>query len=455
MVPSAPMPHAHAAVAVAPPSRGLAAVQRGLERVAALGVLAHALFLSISMAGMQIGLAFAAGALVALRLTGRRVWARSALDLPCVLLSGAAVASLVLGAFGGSLPVGWHEATLWRSILSPVVVLSALEAARGSPGEEDDGAPRRLALAALGVWAAASLVPSAVAWAQYWTGVDPLHALGLRTDEVHARVPVFPGRYAAVGFFRWYQRLAHNLIPPLCVAAAVAAYGNVSPRLRALLAFAALAAGAAVVLTLSRAAWVSLALAALLLALLETRVRRWAVPLVLGGSLALLLHPAVRVRLGALSQPDINNDRRDIWNICRAIVDDHPLTGVGWGNLPRRSAFYYDRIGYALPRAWCHDSFLSAWAEGGPLLFAALVAFWALLVRGFLRWRRSASDDLARAGATGALAALAAMFANSLFHDILYSSEAVYGLGFALAVAAALARSGPARLSSPSGARSP
>jgi hypothetical protein len=34
------------------------------------------------------------------------------------------------------------------------------------------------------------------------------------------------------------------------------------------------------------------------------------------------------------------------------------------------------------------------------------------------------------------------MLASSLAHDNLYSSEAVYGLGFALAVAAALARRG-------------
>lgn len=436
------MSQGRAAVAIAPPSPGLGTLQRGLERVAALGVLAHALFLPISIAGMQIGLGFAAGALVALRLTGRRVWARSALDLPCLLLSGAAVASLGLGALAGSPPVGWHEATLWRSLLSPIVVLSALEVGRGRP-EEDPGGVRRLALAALGVWAAASLLPSCIAWPQYWTGVDPLHALGLRAQAVHAVVPVYKGRYAAVGFFRWYQRLAHNLIPPLSVAAAVALQGRVAPRLRALLALASLAAAAAVVLSMSRLAWGSLVLAALVLAVLGARVRRWAVALVLAGSMAMMLHPGVRVRLGALAAPGINDDRKAIWNVCRAMVADHPLTGVGWGNLPQRSLPYYERISPWYPlHAWCHDSFFTAWAEGGPLLFAALVGFWALLLRAFWRWRRSGGDQLARAAATGALAALAAMLANSLAHDILYSSEAMYGLGFALAVAAALARSG-------------
>ncbi len=435
------MSHGPAALVMELPPSRLSTLQRGLTRVAALGVLAHALFLPISIAGMQIGLGFAAGALVALRLTGQRVWARSALDLPCLLLCGAAMASLGLGALAGSPPVGWHEATLWRSILSPIVVLSALEVARGRPGEEDPAAVSRLALAALGVWAVASLLPSAIAWAQYWTGFDPLHALGLRKTAVHAVVPVYKGHYAAVGFFRWYQRLAHNLVPPLCVAAAVALQGKTTPRLRALLGLASLAAAAAVVLSLSRLAWGSLVLAALVLAVLGARVRRWAVVFVLAASMAMLLHPGVRVRLAALQAPGINDDRKAIWNVCRAMVADRPLTGVGWGNLPQRSLPYYERISPWYPlRAWCHNSFFTAWAEGGPLLFIALVGYWALLLRGFWRWRRAGGDHLARAAATGALAALVAMLANSLAHDILYSSEAVYGLGFALAVAAALAR---------------
>ena len=454
------MSHGQAALAMAPPSPGLRTLQRALEAVAVLGVLAHALFLPISMAGMQIGLAFAAGALVALRLCGRRVWARSALDLPCLLLVGAAVASLALGALAGSPPVGWHEATLWRSILSPVVLLSALEVTRDGAGpdgsipggggarrgEEGAGTANRLALLALGVWAAASLLPSVLAWVQYWSGLDPLFALGLRREPVRAVVPVFPGRYAAVGFFRWYQRLAHNLLPPLCVAAALAARGGMGSRLRLLLGGASLAAAAAIVLTLSRMAWASLVMAALLLAVFAApaRLRRWAVALAVAGSVAMTLHPGVRVRLENLAQPGINHDREDIWKICRAVVEQYPLTGVGFGNLPRRTAAYYDRLSYPLPRAWCHNSLFTARAEGGPLLFAALVAFWALLLRGFWRWRRSGRDDLAQAASTGALAALLAMLANSLAHDILYSSEAMYGLGFALAVAAALARGGQA-----------
>ena len=419
----------------------LASWQRALERAAALGVLTHAAFLSISIAGMQIGLAVALGALLLLRASGRRVWARGPLDLPCLLLAGAAVGSLGLGALGGSMPVGWHEATLWRSILSPLVVLSAIEASRGPPGREDAAAPRRLALAALATWAAAALLPSAVAWLQYWTGLDPLHALGLRAQPVRGVVPAYPDSFAAVGFVRWYQRLAHNLTPPLCVAGAVAAYGGVRGRLRVLLAVATVAGATAVVLTLSRAAWVTLLVAALVVALSVGRSRRWALAAVAAGAAAMALHPGVRARVRHLTVPGDNDDRKNIWRVCRAVIDDHPLTGVGWGNLPRRSLPYYDRLAPWHPlRAWCHNSFLSAWAEGGPLLCGALLAFWALLLRACWRWQRAGADALGRAAAAGGLAALVAMLMNSLAHDILYASEAMYGLGFALGVTAALAR---------------
>ena len=437
----------------APPSApARSRLERGLEAVAALGVLAHALFLPISVAGMQIALAFVAGALLALRLLGRRVWARSPLDLPCLVLAAAALGSLALGALAGSPPVGWHEATLWRSFLAAPLLLSGIQAWAGPgavvdtslaprSGERVGERGRSLALAALCVWAGASLLPSAIAWAQYFTGFDPLHALHLRSHPVRAVVPVFQGRFAAVGFFRWYQRLAHDLLPPLCLAGAVALHGEVRPRLRALLGVASVAAAAAVVLTLSRAAWVTLALAGAIVAVGGSRrLRRIALPLVAVGCLAMGLNAGVRTRLAHLASPDATGDRQTIWRVCRAVVADHPLTGVGWGNFPRRSLPYWERLAPDYPlRAWCHDSFFSAWAEGGPLLFGALLAFWALLFVAFLRWRRR-SDGLGRAASIGALAALAGMFANSLAHDILYSSEAMFALGFALAVGVALAR---------------
>jgi O-antigen ligase len=432
------------AAALQSPSSAASLVGRALERAALAGVVGHAVFLPISVAGTQIALAVSAGALVLLRVGGRRVWAKSALDLPVLLLCGAAVLSIIAAALTGYPPPAWREAVLWRSFLAAPVVLSALQLGEASA----PGSARRWALVALGAWAAASLIPSALAWAQYWTGVDPLHALGLRATPVHAAAKRYDGHYAAVGFFRWYQRLAHNLLPPLSIAAAVALRREVGGKLRALLALAAVAAAAAVVLTMSRAAWVSLALAIFVLALLSGRLRRFAVPLTVAACVAMLALPAVRARVAHLAVPGDNDDRRQIWGVCGAMVADRPLVGFGWGSVPQRSQPYYDRIApWCEVRAWCHDTYLSAWVEGGPLLTGAVVAFFALLALAAWRWR-ARGDGLASAAASGAIAAIAATVANSLVHDLLYSSEATFGLMFALAIAAALARGASAARSS-------
>jgi O-antigen ligase len=202
------------------------------------------------------------------------------------------------------------------------------------------------------------------------------------------------------------------------------------------------------VFTLSRAAWLALVLGGLVIvALAAGRVRRLALAAVAVAVAAMLLHPGVQARLRHLTVQGDNADRVEIWNVCRAVIADHPWTGVGWANLPRRAAPYYDRLQrVGEMRAWCHDSLLSAWAEGGPILFVAMLAYWVLLARAFWRGART-SEPLRRAAATGGLAAVAAMALNALVHDVFYSSEAMYGFGFAIAIAAVLAR-----LNAPAGA---
>ncbi len=422
------------------------AARRWLARLALAGLCLHAAFLPISIAGMQIGIGLSLAALLALAGLGRRTWAHGPLDAPLLSLGAAALASVAVAWAAGSPPVGWQEATLWKSALAPLVVLSA--AFLSQPGDGPGGEPaRRRALLALSIWAVASLLPSALAWVQHFTPFDPLHALGLRAEPRLAQAPRAPGRWAAMGFFHWYPRLAHNLTPPLLLAAALAFQGGLPRRRRLLLGLAAAAAAAAVGLTMSRAAWVALAAGAGVLALAAGRRRaRLALPAAAAVALALvLLNPSLRERLSHAADPRENADRATIWKVCAAMVRDHPVAGVGFGNLPRRSLPYYERLAPDYPlRAWCHDAFFSAWAEGGPILLGGLLVYWGGLFLAFARWRRRAPPGpegaLARAAAAGALAGLAAMLLNSLAHDIFYASESMYGLGFALGIAAGLAR---------------
>jgi O-antigen ligase len=322
------------------------------------------------------------------------------------------------------------------------VVVFALEA---SADGEDPQAPRRRALAIVVVWAAAALVPALVAWIQVRTGLDPLHAIGLREAPRHAPAPGDPTRFAAIGFFSWYPRFAHAMTPVAVLSVALALLAPLRLALRVFLGFAGVASAAAVVLTTSRSAWAGLAAAALTLAFLAgRRIARVAVPIAVACSIAAALaSPVLRNRLESAFDADANQDRATIWRVCGAVIRDHPLTGVGFGALPARSYAYYERLApdYIL-RAWCHDTFVTAWAEGGPLLTLAFVAWWALLARAFLRFRRT-GDAIGRAAAVGVLAALAALFVNALVHDLFWASEPVYAIGLLLGAGVVIARPRP------------
>lgn len=423
-------------------SRPRESLARVLVWIAWVGVFAQAAFLPISIAGMQIGLWVAFAALVAQRLAGRRVWVRTPLDVPVLLLVGAAALSVALAWAAGLPAPDAQTAFFWRGLLAPLVVALALEATLDG---EDPEAPRRRALAIAIVWAAAALVPALVAWMQIRTGFDPLHALGLRGAPRHAPAPGDPTRFAAIGFFSWYTRFAQAMTPVAVLSVALAFLAPLRLRVRVFLGVAGIAAAAAVVLSTSRSAWAGLAAAAVTLAILAgRRIARVAVPVAVACSIAAALaSPVLRSRLASAFDTQVNQDRATIWRVCGAVIRDHPLTGVGFGALPARSYAYYERLApdYIL-RAWCHDTFLTAWAEGGPLLTLAFVAWWILLARAFLRFRRT-GDAVGRAAAVGVLAALAALFVNALVHDLFWASPPVFALGMLLGAGVVLARPRP------------
>lgn len=421
-----------------------------LVRLARAGALVTAVSLPLSIAGMQIGAAVALGAVVLLRATGRR-WAPlpapgAQVALATLVLLIAALASIAGAALAGVGAARLDHVLYARALAVPLPVLLALECAEAG---EDPEAPRRRALALVCAWAAAALVPAAIAWAQHRTGFDLLHAMGLRPAPHRAilytgvgPLDVPTGRFGAVGLFSWYTRLALALTPLVALAGALAALAPLRARTRLLLALGAAGAAWAVVLTTSRAAWAGLALAAVVVAVSAgRRVRRVALPLTLAASVAAgCAVPQLRDRLGRAFSAETNSDRAAIWRACRAVIADHPLTGVGYKALPAVGRPYYETYSAHTPvRSWCHDTPLSAWAEGGPLLAGAVLAWLALLARAFVRARR-AGDALARAAAVGALAALCALCVNALVHDVLWATEPLYANGVLLAVAAVLAQ---------------
>jgi hypothetical protein len=389
---------------------------------------------------MQIGVATAVLAVIGLAAFGQPVWKPNVATAPVVILCAGAIAAIAIPWIAGFPPISAWDVVFWRAFPAPLGVLLALETLREG---EDPEAPRRRALAFLAFWAAAALVPAAVAWIQVRTGFDPNYALGLRRLARRVPAPDAPGRFAAIGFFSWYTRLSYAMIVVAAFAGALAALAPVSRKLRILFGACALAAGAAVVLGGSRAAWGALSATAIALALLAgKRVARVAVPLLVAVSLAAgAASPGLRSRLVRLASAEsANADREMTWRVCRELVREHPLTGVGFNALGTRIDAYFERFAPAgQTRHRCHNLFFSAWAEGGPLFAMAVASWWFLLFRGFLRLRRSA-DALGRAATAGVLAGLGGLFVMSLVHDTIWASEAAFGIGGLVGAGAVLAR---------------
>ena len=375
--------------------------------LALAGLTAHAFFLPISIAGMQIALAVAAAGVL---LSPPRPL-RTPLDLPAVAFVAVAILSDALS------PHGWPDlaaATLWRSVLGFFVVAHALRLLQPR-------APAQLIL-----WAAGGLLCASILGVlQYRTGLDLVHLLGLRQEPALVQAPGAEGRFGAMGFFTSRLTFGHNAAVLLALFGGALA-ARALPRPAAIVVGVACGAGLlAVALTFDRAAYLGLLVAAIVV-LVRTRHR--VLPLVFAGCAALaMLHPAVRARFRSAFSAAANPDRLFIWSRAREIIRDHPLHGIGFANYPRVCGPYYDRVDprFAM-RTWAHNLELSTLAETGPLGLLALL--WLLFAAARMLLR-SASPV-----AVGALAALAAWLTMAQVHDVLYDTKVMYALWFSLAL---------------------
>ncbi len=369
------------------------------------GLLGHAFFLPISIAGMQIALAVAAaGVLIA---PPRPL--RTVLDLPILAFVAIAVLSDLASPFGAP-PLAF--ATLWRSAAGYFVTALGLRAL----GERW---PARLLLAA----ACGLALASVVGLVQYRTGTDLVHALGLRPAPAMVQAPGMPDRFGAMGFFTSRLTFGHGAAILVALLAG-ALVGRAVPWPAAM---AAALGVAAIAVTFDRAAYAGLCVAAALIAVRAGR--RFALVAVAVAALA-ALHPGVRDRFATSFSVAANADRVFIWSRATEIIADHPWLGIGFGNYQRVCGPYYDRVDPAFPmRTWAHNLELSTLAETGPLGLAAMLFIW--IAAALALWRRK--DALS----TGALASLGAFLAITQTHDLFYDTKVMYALWFALALGTA------------------
>lgn len=371
------------------------------------GLAGHAFFLPVSIAGMQIALGVAGvGVLMA---PPRPL--RTPLDLPALAFVTLAILSDLVSVHGAP---AFAAATLWRSVLGFFVVAHAL---RLLP----EGAGRRILLcAAIGL-----LCSSAVGLVQYRTGIDVVHALGLREAPAMVQAPGAPDRFGAMGFFTSRLTFGHNAAILLALLGGAAVAGTFVSGSRLIVGAACAVALAAVAVTFDRAAYLALLVAALVVA---AKRRRWRLAL----SVALIavlacIHPLIRARLASAFSAGANADRVFIWSRALEIIRDHPWAGIGFANYPLVCGPYYDRVDpHFFMRTWAHNLELSTLAEMGPLGLAALLWLCFTAARMVLRSTNTF--------AVGALAALAAWLTMAQAHDLLYDTKVMYALWFALAL---------------------
>src|SRR3989338_1741229 len=245
-------------------------------------------------------------------------------------------------------------------------------------------ADQLLVLAALGVSAAAI---SVVAWYQKLTGTflpEPwAHTLPLRVTSVYSypnAVGLYVGPILAMEITWLLQRFkkqTHNLVEMFWYL------------------FAALLGAGAIIFSVTRGAWVGVAVSVLVALLFTFRARcKYIIGTVAVFIFLSALVPAVRERIlpYATLQSTSGKVRLIVWQETLAMLRDHPLTGAGLAGYqttlaPCHQPWHKEASPYALEVfLYPHNIFLNFWSELG--LGGLLVFMWLVVVFVRLIWQR-------------------------------------------------------------------
>jgi O-antigen ligase len=201
-------------------------------------------------------------------------------------------------------------------------------------------------------------------------------------------------------------------------------------------------AAAALAFTHARGAWLGfLAGVTLSLGLLR-RGRVWLIAAVALVGVAVLVVPGVRMRAASIADPKDPTalERLAMWRSGLAMVLDHPLTGIGPGQVKHEYATYAAPEYHNRPRGHLHNTPLQILVERGLvglLAWASIfVAFFWHVGRFLARARRARSTS--EAVVAGSLAAVAGFLVAGLTEYNFGDSEVVLVLYTVMAVPFAL-----------------
>lgn len=388
-----------------PSARG-ARIRTGLDRAIVAMLYAVPLTLSWTVAGAHIALGIAA-VLVLLRGALCRSWmlARTPADAAFVAFALA----LCLSA-ARALPATSNPEPLKKLLLIPFVHVTA--AALNSSQRARTGL--RLFVIALAVTA---IVAGSVFLLR-------AHAPGARLRSTNH-----------------YMTFSGLLLLALPLAGTAAATGP--RRLRPAYALATFVMAWAMLLTLTRGAWIGAGVA---LAVVVARVRRrWLVFVPLLAAAALFLAPApYRQRALLTFDPTYfsNADRVQMWKAGLAMWREHPWTGVGLGDL---KPIYREFASADVPRTYghLHNDWVHLLATTGILGTAAFA--WLMVGFGRIVWRSDAraGDPELRALALGAWGSFWGFQTMGLFEWNFGDVEVMLALYFLVGALQASARLQP------------
>lgn len=181
----------------------------------------------------------------------------------------------------------------------------------------------------------------------------------------------------------------------------------------------------ALVLTLSRGAWLGFAFSAFIfVVLVERRLLLSIGPIIVGGVFFLPQSIINRILSIGNLQDSSNAYRITMWNITMNIIRDNWMAGVGFGHLPFKQT--YETYIRTMPLFHSHNTYLQTAAEMGiPGLIAFLLFLFILFKYGINQLIRN-EDKYIKIMAAGAIASLGGVLLNGVTESVLYLPKIIF-----------------------------
>jgi len=201
--------------------------------------------------------------------------------------------------------------------------------------------------------------------------------------------------------------------------------------------------GLALIFSYARSAWFGLLGGVVVVGVLRGRKTLLAV---LAGAvllvvLVLLLQPSVRLQmreaLGQLEDPMTTSSRAQLWSTVLRMIGEHPLFGVGLGQIRGSLVAYGCHLGYSHP----HNDFLNQAANAGLLGLAAFLWIWVTFLRKTYRCHSSKNhQEFTNALSVAGLGLMVAFLLAGLFQCYYTDAEDGMILWFLLGLVMAACR---------------